>query len=162
MILVISSLIKSQESARVLQDVMNETVKVCATHAEAIAELQVHEFSAVVFDQLLLDAEPDDGETVVKHLGTAVPLYLNFAISSSARVVRELRSALKRRQREILAAKRDAEQALRHELKDTVTALLLSCEMALQVPDLPPPAESKMQAVEALAREMSGKLGAEA
>jgi hypothetical protein len=37
--------------------------------------------------------------------------------------------------------------------------LLLSCEMALQVPELPPPAQTKMQAVEALAREVSAKLG---
>lgn len=161
MILVISSLTKAQDGGRSLQDVTSETVTVCATQAEAIEKLEAQEFSAVVFDQLLLDTEPDDGEMVLKHLGTAVPVYLNFAVSSAARVARELRSALRRREREMLAARRDAEQALRHELKETATALLLSCEMALQVPDLPPPAEAKMQTVEALAREMSGKLGVE-
>jgi len=41
-----------------------------------------------------------------------------------------------------------------------VTALLLSCEMALRVPDLPVQAASKMHDVEALAREVSQKLGA--
>jgi hypothetical protein len=70
-----------------------------------------------------------------------------------------VRWALLRRKREVLSAKNDAEQALRHELNDTLTALLLSCEMALQVPELPALAESRMQAVEALAREVSVKLG---
>jgi len=122
--------------------------------------LKEREFSAVVFDLLLLDAQPDEGETVLKHLGSAVPVYLNFAITGTARAAREVRWALQRRKREVLAARNEAEQALRHELRDTLTALLLSCEMALQVPALPALAETKMQAVEALAREVSAKLGA--
>jgi hypothetical protein len=85
---------------------------------------------------------------------------VNFAISGTARIERELRSALQRRKREMLAAKEEAEQVLRHELNDTVTALLLCCEMALQVPDLPESAETKLQTVGALAREVSVKLGA--
>jgi hypothetical protein len=44
-------------------------------------------------------------------------------------------------------------------LNDTLTALLLSCQMAMQVPELPAQAETKMQTVEALAKEVSAKLG---
>jgi hypothetical protein len=159
MILLITSVAKAQECARALQEATHEPVTVCAALQEAVLELKEKEFSAVVFDLLLLDAQPDEGETVLKHLGSAVPVYLNFAITGIPRVVRELRWAVQRRKREILAAKSEAEQALRHELCDTVTALLLSCEMALQVPELPPSAQTKMQAVEALAREVSARLG---
>jgi hypothetical protein len=70
-----------------------------------------------------------------------------------------LRSALHRRKRELLVARREAEQALRNELKDSITALLLSCEMVLEVPNLPSFAETKMRAVDALAKEMRMKLG---
>jgi signal transduction histidine kinase len=121
--------------------------------------LKEKEFSAVVFDLLLLDAQADVSEAVLKHLGSAVPVYLNFAITGTARAAREVRWALQRRKREVLAARRDAEQALRHELRDTLTALLLSCEMALQVSELPAQAEIKMHAVEALAKEVSTRLG---
>jgi hypothetical protein len=107
----------------------------------------------------LLDAQPDEGETLLKHLGSAVPVYLNFAITGTARAAREVRWALQRRKREVLAAKNDAQRALHHELNDTLTALLLSCEMALQAPQLPAQAETKMQAVEVLAQELSAKLG---
>jgi hypothetical protein len=159
MILLITSLAKAQDCSKALQETTGEPVEVAATLGEAVRQLQTHEFSAVVLDQLLLDAEPDDGETIVKHMGTAVPVYLNFAVAGIERVSRELRSALHRRKRELLLAKAEAEQTLRSELKDTITAMLLSCEMALDVPNLPLFAETKMRAVDCLAKEMSTKLG---
>jgi len=160
MILLITGIAKAQDCACALKEATSAPVTVCASLQEAVVALKEREFSAVVFDLLLLDAQPDEGETVLKHLGSAVPVYLNFAITGTARAAREVRWALQRRKREVLAARNEAEQALRHELRDTLTALLLSCEMALQVPALPALAETKMQAVEALAREVSAKLGA--
>jgi hypothetical protein len=159
MILLITAIAKAQHCAAALQEVTAEPVQVAATLHEAVAQLQAHEFSAVVLDQLLLDAEPDDVETIFKHISTAVPVYSNFAISGIERVSRELRSAVHRRKRELLTARQEAEQDLRSELKGTITALLLSCEMALGVPNLPLLAETKMRAVDTLAREMRAKLG---
>jgi hypothetical protein len=159
MILLITSLAKAQDCAKALQETSGEPVEVAASLREAVAQLQAHEFSAAVIDQLLLDAEPDDVETILKHMGTAVPVYSNFAINGIQRVSRELRSALHRRKRELLVARQEAEQTLRSELRDTITALLLSCELALDVPNLPLFAETKMRAVDALAKEMRTKLG---
>jgi hypothetical protein len=159
MILLITAIAKAQDCAAALQEVTAEPVQVAATLQDAVSQLQAHEFSAVVLDQLLLDAEPDDVETIFKHIGTAVPVYSNFAISGIERVSRELRSAIHRRKRELLIARQEAEQDLRSELKGTITALLLSCEMALGVPNLPLLAETKMRAVDTLAREMRAKLG---
>ena len=136
MILLITLLAKAQDCAKALQETTAEPVLVAATLPEALAQLQAHEFSAVVLDQLLLDAQPDDVETIFKHMGTAVPVFSNFAICGIERVSRELRSALHRRKRELLTARQEAEQALRSELRGTITALLLSCEMALGVPNL--------------------------
>jgi hypothetical protein len=159
MILLITCVAKAQECAHALREATHEPVIVCAGLQEAVVELKEKEFSAVVLDLLLLDAQPDEHETVLKHLGSAVPVYLNFAITGTARAVRELRWALQRRKREMLAAKNEAGQVLHHELNDTLTALLLSCQMALRVPELPAQAQIKMQAVEALAKEVSAKLG---
>jgi hypothetical protein len=159
MILLITFLAKAQDCAKALQEATAEPVLVAATLHEAVAHLEAQEFSAVVLDQLLLDAEPDDVDTIVKHMGTAVPVFSNFATSGIERVSRELRAALHRRKRESLVARQEAQQALRRELKDTITALLISCEMALDVPNLPLFAETKMRAVDALARDMRTKLG---
>jgi hypothetical protein len=159
MILLITALAKAQDCAAALHEVTAEPVHVASRLQEAVAQLQAHEFSAVVLDQLLLDAEPDDVETIFKHIGSAVPVYSNFAISGIERVSHELRSAVHRRKRELLVARQEAEQDLRSQLKGTITALLLSCEMALGVPNLPLLAETKMRAVDTLAKEIRTKLG---
>jgi hypothetical protein len=162
MILLITALANAQRCACALQEATDEATLIAPTLADAVRQLQQQEFSAVVMDQLLLDSEPEEAEVVFKHLGQAVPVYLNFALVGMSRVTRELRSALNRRNREVLVARREAEQALRHELNEKVTALMLSCEMALQVPGLPELAEAKMQAVDAIAKEMREKLGVQA
>jgi len=95
---------------------------------------------------------------VLEHIGTAIPVHVNFAISGKDRVVRELRAALHRHKKEVLLVRQEVQQTLRNELKSTVTALLLSCEMALMVPNLPSAAEIKMRAVRDLAQEVRGKL----
>jgi hypothetical protein len=83
---------------------------------------------------------------------------VNFAITKTERVVRELRTALLRRKKEVTLLRQGAQQALRNELKDPVTALLLSCEMALQVPNLQGAAEAKIRTVYQLAQVVRNKL----
>jgi len=159
MILLISCLSEARNCIRQLEEATQDAVELYSDLNEAVTRLSTGEFSAVILDQFLLEAEPDHAHAIFKNLGSAVPICVNFAITGVPRMARELRSALQRRNRELAAARQDAQQALRHELNDTVTALLLSCEMALRIPDLPAQAASKMHDVEALAREVSAKLG---
>lgn len=158
MILLITPSSRAQECAEALRQAVNETAQVATTLQEAVAQLRVQEYSAVVVDQSVLDAEPDASEMVLQHIGMAMPVHVNFAISGIERVVRELRAALCRRKREVIVARQGAEQALRSELRGTLTALLLSCELALQVPNLPAVAEAKIRTAYDLAREMRAKL----
>jgi hypothetical protein len=159
MILLTTPLAKAQHCARVLQEATNETVHVTASLHAAITQLQNNEYSAVLMDQSLLDSGPRDSDMILKHLGSAVPVYCNFAVCGIDRASRELRSALARRKRELQLSRQEAEQILRRELKDTITALLLSCEMALNVPNLPLFAETKMREADALAKDLRTKLG---
>jgi len=159
MILLITASARVQECASALQEAASEPTEVASTLQQASARLREGEYSAVIVDQFLLEAEPEESEVVLQHLGTAIPVHVNFAISGTQRVVRELRIALSRRKKEGLAARKIAEQSLRNELKGSVTALLLSCQMTLQLPGLSPAAQSKMQTVYELAQEVRGKLG---
>ena len=97
---------------------------------------------------------------VLEYIGTAVPVQVNFAINNMDRVARALRAALQRHQKEVRLVRQDVQQALRNELKGAITALLLSCEMALQVPDLQSEAEIRMRTVYEIAQEMRLKLEA--
>jgi hypothetical protein len=158
MILLITPFAKAQECAEAIRITTGETVQVASALRDAVSQLRDQEFTAVVLDQLSLEAEPEQCELVMEHLGTAVPVPVNFAISGTERVLRELRAALQRRKKEAVLAKRWAEETLRNDLKDTVTALLLSCEMALGCENLPPAAEAKLKSAHELAQELRNRL----
>jgi len=159
MILLITSSPKAQDCANAITQATSEPVKIACNLGQAATLLKADEFAALVVDQQLQDADPDETDRVLLHIGMATPVYINLAISGVERVIRELRTALHRRKRETLIARQGAEQKLRNELKGTVTALLLSCEMALQVPTLPSTVTAKLRMVEALAHEMRDRIG---
>ena len=158
MILLITPSAKVQECTKVLEEATSEAMQVAPTLRQATAHLRSEEYSVVVLDQFLVEAEPEESDLVLQHIGPAVPMYANFAISGIDRISRELRAALNRHKREVVVARRSAEQALRNELKGTLTALMLSCELALQAPDQPA-SEGKVRQVYELAVEMRNKLG---
>jgi len=151
MILLITPSARSQECAQAVHAATGHPTQVAATLQEAGSCLRSQEYAAVIVDQFLLEAEPDEGDRVLQHLGTAVPVHVNCAISGIERVVREVRAALICRQREEQVARRAAEQALWCELKESVTAMLLSCDLALAVPGVPQPAAEKLRSVHELA-----------
>ena len=121
---------------------------------EAATRLREQTFSAAVIDQFLLETEPEESDQMIEHLGTAFPVYLNFAVTGMERLVREVRSALHRRKREESAARRSVAEQMHSEMRETLTAMLLSCELAMSVPDVPTPAVEKIRTIDNLAREL--------
>ena len=159
MILLITPSPRARECAAVIQEATGEGTECVESMRHAGKLLHGGEYSALVIDQYLVECEPDGAEILLQHAGMAVPVYVNLAISGSDRVVRELKQALRRSQKERQAAHREAESALRNQLKDSVTALLLSCELALSVPHLPPMAQAKLHSACDLAEEIRSRLG---
>ena len=151
MILLITPSARIKECAQALESSTNHPVHTATSLQEAGSRLREQQYAAVVIDQFLLEAEPDESEQILQHIETAVPVYLNFAISGIPRVVRETRTALARRQREEQVARQSAERTVWNELKEDVTAMLLACDLALAVPDVPVPAAEKLRSVHDLA-----------
>ena len=100
MILLITPSSRGQECAQALLATTSLPTHVASTLQAAVAKLREQEYLAVVIDQCLMEVEPDEGELMLQHLGSAFPVYVNCAISGIERVVREVRSALSRRVRE--------------------------------------------------------------
>jgi len=125
-----------------------------------MVQLREQSYTAVVIDQFLLENEPSESDLVLDHLGTAFPVYLNFAVSGMERLLREVRSALHRRKREETQARRSVEEQFRSEMCESLTVMLLSCELAMSVPNVPTPAAEKIRTIDNLAREMRLRLGA--
>src|SRR5690242_11240422 len=100
MILLVTPCARMQDCVTAIEEASTETVQVAATLQQAASRLRAQEYTAVVFDQTLLESEPDAAEIALQHVESAIPVHINFAVSGVDRVVRELRAALHRRKRE--------------------------------------------------------------
>jgi hypothetical protein len=143
-----------------LKDATSEETHWAADLSQASGRLREQAYSAVVLDQFLLENDPLESDQILEHLGTAFPVYVNFAVSGMQRLLREVRSALHRRKREEEQARRSVEQQVRSEVCESLTAMLLSCELAMAVPEVPAPAAEKIRLIDELARGMRVRLGA--
>ena len=160
MILVITPSDRIKECAQSLRSATNHSVDFARSLQEGTSKLRGCEYDAVILDQFLMETEPDESNQLLQHFGTATPVYVNFAISGIERVVRETRMSLARRQREEQIARQSAERAVWNELREDVTGLLLSCDLALAVPGLPGPAAEKLRSMHDLAWHIRERLAA--
>ena len=158
MILLTTPCANGETGAQAIQQTTEHLVRCVHTAQEAASLLRAEEYAAVVFDQLLLDAEPEAAEQLLEHLGSATPVYVNFAIHGVERVAREVQAAMRRRKVQQDGERLSAQRSFRSELSETVTAMLLSCDMALSVRGVPAPAQEKLRTLHSLARELSTRL----
>jgi hypothetical protein len=158
MILLITPSARGQQCADSLRAATGEETQWAETLREASTRLREQTFTAAVIDEFLLETEPEESEQMIEHLGTAFPVYINFAITGMDRLIRDVRSALHRRKREETAALGAVTAQMRSGMSETLTALLLSCELAMSVPGVPAPAAEKIRVIDNLAREMRQRL----
>ncbi len=158
MILIVTPNLGAGACAEALRQATDEEIVLAESLRQAATLLRAESYLAVVLDQYLLETEPEETEMVMRHLGSAIPVQMNLAISGVERLAREVRAAVHRRQREQVAARSAAVSTLRSELNDTVTALLLSCELTLGVPGLPSAAAENMQAAHELVKQLRSQL----
>ena len=158
MILLIASSRSAAECAAAIQRSTGERVRVAPNFRRATAVLRAGEFSAVILDQAFWDLDPAAGELLLQRAGTAIPVIVNLAIAGRERVVRDVRAALYRREREQHLAMKAAATMLRNQLNSSVTGILLSSQLALATPSLPPALEAKLRAVYEAAEQMRSRL----
>ncbi len=159
MILLITGSARAQECAAAIREATGEEMERAESRQRASAMLRIGEYAAVVIDQCLLEPDADTADEVLLHdIGTGIPVYVNLAISGSARVAREIRAALQRRERERSIAQRAAETTLRNQLKGNLTALLLSCQMAMAMQGLPAAALARIKSIHEAAQEIRSHL----
>jgi len=158
MILIVTPNLGAGACAEALRQATGEEIVLAESLRQGATLLRAESYLAVVLDQYLLETEPEETEMVMRHLGTAIPLQVNMAISGVERLAREVRAAVQRRKREEVTARSAAVSTLRSELNDTVTALLLSCELTLGVAGLPSAAVEKLQSAHELVNRLRSQL----
>ncbi len=133
-------------------------VEVAEGRKAALAALRSREYLAVVVDESLAECDPAAAEKICEHAGLAIPLQINFAVSGAARLVREIRAALHRREREQMLAHKAAAAAIETELKTTVAGLLLQSQLALSGDGIPAPVADRLRVVADLAGSLRQRL----
>jgi hypothetical protein len=160
MILLVTPSQRASECVAALGEATGENIVVAESLVRATTMLRAECYRVVVLDHYLLDTEPDQAAATIEHLGTAIPVPVNLALTGIERLVREVRTALKRCQREEVRARQAALGNLHNELNDTITALLLSSELALESPGLSSEAAEKMLSVHDLVTKLRKQLEA--
>jgi hypothetical protein len=157
MILFITPSQCAQECADAIASATVEHVTVAESLALATSLLRAESYSAVVLDQFLLETAPDEADTAMLHAGTAVVVPVNLALCGRERLVREVRGALKRRQREEAAVRNAVLAQLQSEVNRAITGLMLSVDLALQA--APPEASDRLRTIRELVNTLCEQLG---
>jgi hypothetical protein len=134
------------------------TVETASSRATALRLLGRRSYAIVVLDQNLAESDPDGADLIWKSAGVAIPLQMNFALTGGARMEREVRAALARRQREQLLASTAAITAVDAELKNAVTGFLLESRLALAEENIPPHIETRLRTLEDIAGRLRQRL----
>lgn len=161
-VLIVTGIEGAQNCAAVVSQALNTEVQMAEGRKAAVAALRRADFSVVVVDQTLAACDPAAAEAIWERAGLAIPLEMNFALSGAARLIREIRAAIHRREREQTLARRAAAIAMENELKSTLAGLLLNSQLALNGPGVPAPVADKLRVVADLAGSLRQQLNVRA
>ena len=148
--------------AQSLSEQLGRKIEIASNRRSGLEALRHDRWGAVVLDESLAEADPAWAEQVWLQSGMAVTLEVNFAISGCARLGREIKAALDRRSGEQSVLRRAVAVELEHDLRSSLTGLLLQSELALQEPMIPPLLEQKLRHILELACTMRERLRCEA
>jgi hypothetical protein len=158
MILLVTDSARADECAAALHVAAREGIVVAESLPQATSLFRSESFQTVVLDQHLLENAPLEAETTLDHLGNSILIQVNLGIWGMDRLVREVRAAVQRRKREGMTARQAAIDDLHSELNSTLTALLLSIELALEVPGIPSAATKRLEVVHELVKKLHVQL----
>lgn len=157
-VLMVTGIEGAQSCADKMAEQLRMEVEVAESCKHALAHLRRREFLAVVIDETLAECETAQADALWKRAGLAIPLQINFALAGTSRLVREIRAALSRRDREQHMARQAATEEMETELKGMVAGLLLHSQLALTGGEMPAPVAERLRLVADLAGSLRQKL----
>jgi hypothetical protein len=157
-VLIISPMADAEGFAASLGSTLGCSVNIAASYRSGLMALRHRDYSVVVVDDCMAEANPAAADLLWQSFGMAVPVQINFALSGGSRLAREVQAAMVRRERQQALALRAAASHLESELKSTLTGLLLQSQLALAEPELTPKLAGKLTLVAELAGNLRQRL----
>ena len=126
--------------AEALRQGLDAYVELSQPGQSSLSALRREEFSLILLDENLAAAEPHATDALYTAAGATPVLEMSFAICSTERVLRQVRSALSRRAQDQAKARSAAAAELGNELNASLAGLLLESQLALRAagPELAP------------------------
>jgi CheY-like chemotaxis protein len=157
-ILIVTGIEGARNCATVVAEQLGVAVEVAEGRKTALTALRKQEYSVIILDETLAQCDPASAEAIWEQAGLAIPLQINFALSGAARLIREIRAALHRREREQALARRAAAVAIETEMKTTIAGLLLHSQLALSAGEVSSGTADKLRVVAELASNLRQQL----
>ena len=160
MILIVTPSASGPQCADLIGKALNQKANFVTTVRQAISAVRNTEYRVIVMDEDLFEANPTAAAGVAELGEAAITVFLNFGIASSERVIREVKTALRRRERDEATARQSASLQLQGELSNDLTGILVSAQSALNTPDLPRAAQERLSTLYEIARKLQLRLQA--
>jgi hypothetical protein len=161
MILIVSRAELSREDTVRLTQETGMEVRGTGSVEQAFEVLRGVVCRVAVIDAGFLETNPKGVDALLFESIPAVPIFPNLAVCGPERLVAEIKAALRRGEKEKQRADDCARNEFRSAMKDSVTAILLNCDLASQIPGLPPEAAQKLALLHQLAGKMRDQLEAD-
>lgn len=161
-ILIVTGIEGARNCASVVQAQLGIEIEVADGRRAALAALRKKDYVAIVLDESLAQCDPAAAEAIWERAGLAIPLQVNFALAGAARLIREIRAALHRREREQALARRAAAGAIESEVRSTLAGLLLNSQLALSAGEMPQGVADRLRIVADLVSSLRQQLNAPA
>ncbi len=133
-ILMISMLEGAENCARAIEAQVSARVELAGSRRAALLALRREEFDVIVVEESMAESDPAWALQVWELAGLGMPIEVNLAISGAARLAREIKASLARRDGEQAVARRAVAREMENDLKSSVTGILLESELALREP----------------------------
>ncbi len=122
----------AQPIADALRSELHAEVETTPSLRTALTLLRRDDFALILIDENLASADSVTTDLLYQNAGSALILELNLAISGAERLVRQARSALARRARDLATARTASAAALQSELNTVLAGVLLESQLALR------------------------------
>jgi hypothetical protein len=161
MILIVTPSASGPECAELIGKALNQETTLVTNMRQAISAVRNLEYRVILMDEDLFEANPTAAAGLAELGEAAVTVFLNFGIASSERVIREVKAALRRRERDEATARRSASMQLHGELSNDLTGILVSAQSAMNTPDLLRVAQERLSSLYEIARKLQLRLKAD-
>jgi hypothetical protein len=158
MILLVSRASVSPEVVAWVSHEIGIGLHVSASLEEGSRWLRGANCAVAVVDAGWLETDPSAVDHLLSENPALLPVFPNLAVCGPERLACEIKAALRRGGRERQRASDCARRELWIHLKNSLTAMLLNCDLALQIPELPDEAAKKLLLLHDLATKMRDQL----